>query len=694
MGGSLVHDISLPSPENLDRWCQLEWLLTNGIGGFASSTIAGINTRRYHSLLTAALKPPVERVVTVSKLDEFIHQGSEIFPLCANEFGDGTISPHGFRSISRFYLESLLPVWEFNIQSAILEKRIWMQHGENKTFIRYTLLKSNSPIQLILRPLCCFRDFHSHQHGPQPFNLHSSNTSFTLTFGQDTDSASLHAIPSQSITTSSGEFFAAPDWYWNFFHRAEAARGLDTREDLLCPGEFRVSMSAGDSVTLLLECSTNEARTALSPKKLHAASFHSHGKELQRRQKLRQVSEAANPSPDPLFPTLAIAADAFVVTRKIASKKTPGKSIIAGYPWFSDWTRDTMISLPGILLSTGRLEDARSVLLTYEAFAKDGLLPNRFPDEGEELEFNSVDGVLWYFVAIYRYFKVTEDKALLKSVLPTLSNILEHFRQGTRFNIHVNPTDKLLFAGCAGVQLTWMDAKLGSWVVTPRVGKPVEINALWVNALFILSEFASICREPALQKSLRLEAEQTMQSFEQRFWNNSGGYLFDVIDIPITSADQTQNTNQSFDDSFRPNQVIACSLPFLPVSIPKAQQVLEKCETILLTPFGLRTLSPSHPDYKPRYAGTAFHRDSSYHQGTVWPWLIGCYVRAHINAFGKTKKLVAQLAQLREHFFQAGLGQVSEIFDADPPHSPEGCIAQAWSLGELIAVTELLQEDD
>lgn len=640
---------------NIEVSHRFEWLVTNGIGGYASGTVAGFNTRRYHGVLVAALRPPVARTVLVAKLDATVNYRGESYSLYVNEFADGTVDPCGYQHIESFELEGSIPVWRYAFSDALLEVRLWMAHGRNISYVTYSAVRGQAPMELSIAPLCTYRDFHSHSHGRSEPELSTTDSGFELTYGE---------ARTYRVVAEDAVFVQRPDWYWQFKHRLETYRGLDDTEDLFRPGEFSAHLDEGESVTLV--CSAETMALASGRAALAA--------ERKREQGLLQGC----PTGDTVRARLTLAADQFVVRRSRGAKgRSTGASVIAGYPWFGDWGRDTMIALPGLTLATGRADVAAEILRTFAGHVSEGMLPNRFPEAGEEPEYNTVDATLWYFVAIYEHWLSTEDNGLARELFPVLVEIIEAHRRGTRYRIHIDGDDELLYAGEPGVQLTWMDAKVGDWVVTPRIGKPVEVNALWYNVLRIVAELAGRLRKRDLAREYAKAAEAVQDSFQKRFWYPEGGYLYDVVDGPDAA-----------DPSLRPNQIFALSLPF-PVIDPgssneNARAVVDACGRELYTPHGLRTLAPSDSRYIGVYRGGPRERDGAYHQGTVWPWLLGPFVKAHHRVYGDAELARSFLNPLKAHLLDAGIGTISEIFDGAPPQDARGCYAQAWSVAEIL----------
>jgi predicted glycogen debranching enzyme len=653
-----------------------EWLVTNGLGGYASSTLAGINTRRYHGLLVAALTPPVERTVLVGGLIEWAAYDGRRYALSTHEYSTGVVDQHGYRNLQSFALEGALPVWTFALGGALLQKRAWMADGENTTYITYRVLRGTSAVDLEITPLVTYRDFHA------------------LTSGRDwhpqieiaPHGAMIYAFERARpfwLLADRGSFMPNEVWYWDFQHREERARGLDDRSDLYAAGAFTFSLRPGECFTLVL---TTEATANLdSARALEAAQERQH--ELLRRAKAEES--------DPVVQQLVLAADEFIVNRgmgdagwgmgqdlpsPIPHPASPGKTVIAGYHWFNDWGRDTMIALPGLALSTGRPEDAAGILRTFARYVADGLLPNNFPDSAGVIPgYNTADATLWYAIAIHAYYQATGDDALLDELLPVLRDIADRHIAGTRYHIHVDPNDGLLYAGEPGVQLTWMDAKIGDWVITPRIGKPVEINALWYNLLRTLAEFLRKRNDFAAVRYDQL-AGQARDSFCRRFIRSDVEHLADVVDTP-----------DGDDWTLRPNQVFAVSLPYPLLEGDAARRVVDSTARGLLTSYGLRSLDPDHIAYKGVYAGTPVERDSIYHQGPVWTWLLGAYAEAHYRVYADKDAALALLRPIEHHLRDACLGSVSEILEGDPPHLPRGAVAQAWGVAELLRVWRSLE---
>jgi predicted glycogen debranching enzyme len=639
-----------------------EWLVTNGLGGYASSTVTGINTRKYHGLLVAALTPPVERTVLVAGLVEWATYDGQRYPLSTHEYAGGTIDPQGYRYIQSFRLHGTLPVWTYAFGDALVERRVWMVYGSNTTYVMYTLVRGTLELDLEITPLVTYRSFHALTSGQgwQPGVEKQPQGAVIRAYDQ--------AQPFQ-LLANTGRFDQMGYWFWNFYAREEAARGIDSRSDLYAPGTFTVTLHTGTHFTLVL---TTEMQAEMNGSISLAAE--------QERQ-VQLLRRARADTAQPVVQQLTLAADQFIVQRQLPtdSPDTPGeqhgKTVIAGYHWFNDWGRDTMISLPGLTLTTGRSEEAALILRTFARFVADGMLPNNFPDSsGVVPGYNTADATLWYVLAVYAYYTATNDTSLVDDLLPVLRNIVDWHRRGTRYHIGVDPVDGLLHAGEPGVQLTWMDAKIGDWVATPRTGKPVEINALWYNTLRILFYFLQE-RDDDTAKEYRALADKVRDSFRSRFPRPDLSHLADVIDGP-----------NGDDLTMRPNQIFAVSLPFPLLDGVEAEEVVNAVGRALLTSYGLRSLSTDNPAYRGDYRGDPGRRDSGYHQGPVWAWLMGAYVEAHYRVYGDPQAALAFLQPFEYHLGDAGLGSISEIFEGDPPHLPRGAIAQAWSVAEVLRV--------
>jgi len=632
---------------NYDEAVQDEWLETNGLGGWAGSSIIGCNTRRYHGLLVAATVPPTERMNLVNKLDETIILSNQRFDLSTNDYGD-VISPQGYQYLSSFK-KDLFPEWIYEVNGIKLTKTIAMVHGENTTLIIYKVEKANEPFILELLPLISARGYHSLQHA-------YNNIFWDVQFENGIfKNQPFYGAPNIYLSVPGATYKHDPHWFYRFNYAVEKYRGLDFEEDLFNHGMFTLELKEGDSLGIIISTEDPQNRN------VHI---------LLEQENLRRKDLIKGYEKNETLQQLILAADQFIVKRD-----EDLKTVIAGYHWFTDWSRDTMISLPGLCLSTARYEDAKKIIAAFAKNVSMGMLPNRFTDNNEPPEYNNVDGTLWYFVAIYKYLEHTNDtEFILKEILPVLKNIIDWHFKGTRYNIHVDE-DGLLYAGEKGVQLTWMDAKIGDWVVTPRMGKPVEIQALWYNALKIFAELLELNEQQNDAALVLLHAKKARENFLKLFWYEDGNYLYDVID-----------ENNHPDISLRPNQLFAISLPFALIEGEHAKAVLKITEEKLYTPVGLRSLSGDDKRYVSTYSGDAYKRDSSYHQGTVWSWLLGSYVDVLMKVNGDKAKTKKVIDNFKYHLNESCIGSISEIFDADVPHYPRGCVAQAWGVAEILRV--------
>jgi len=633
--------------QDLDRALSLEWLETNGRGGFASGTVAGANTRRYHALLLIARKPPADRLVLVNHLEEWIDLDGRSIPLSTNLY-PGAVHPAGYVHCTGFS-STPWPTWVFDCGGAAIQREIFCVPGRDLVVVRWKAI-GTKPISTILRvrPMLSGRNYHATHHENGTLSTDTSIGPARVVWQPYPDVPAVRAV-------HSGEYRHEPDWYRLIQFPAERHRGLDGEEDWWTPGEFRFELKPGEDHTLAL---TSEAVDRLDTDALAK-------RETTRRAPFDRTKQAA----DPLASALQRAAEAYL------SERGAGQTVIAGYPWFTDWGRDTFIALPGLCLVTGRHETAWRIIESFSAHVSEGMVPNRFPDAGEQPEYNTIDASLWFIHAIGRYLTYSNDEARVRATAwPAVQQIIDGYRRGTRYNIRMDG-DGLIAGGVPGAQLTWMDAKVGDWVVTPRYGKPVEIQALWVRSLEVGADLATKFGDSAYAARCRRDRALAVQSFRAKFWHEAGGYLYDVIDGPDGS-----------DASIRPNQLYALSLCDDLVTKEQAASIIRVVQDQLLTPVGVRTLSPTDHRYRPRYEGGVVERDGAYHQGTVWPFLLGPFLTAWSTVFGKNVKAKTQarafLNGLERHLSDACLGQISEIFDGDEPHHPRGCPAQAWSVAE------------
>ena len=617
---------------NLPYALSREWLETDGTGSYASSTLCGLNTRRYHGLFVAALDPPVRRAVLLSKIEPAIVSAGRAWELGANQY-PGVIHPDGYTRLADFRIDPF-PTWVWRCGTLAVEQSLFLVQGARLLAVQYRLLEGVGAI-LELRPLLAYRDYHALTHQNPALNAELHETSGVVSIEPYASLPALHFAHNCDSLARTG------DWYHNFQYAREQERGLDFEEDLFQPFVLRHALEPGRPATLLVSL---EPRDSAEYDALQAA-------ELERRGAFGKDR-------------LTWAASQFLVARGNST------SVIAGYHWFTDWGRDTMISLPGLTLES---ESARDILLTFASHLSQGMLPNRFPDAGELPEYNTVDAALWFCEAVRSFAeRGGVDETVRTQLYPALCDILDWHIRGTRYGIGVD-ADGLLECGAPGVQLTWMDAKVGDWVVTPRAGKPVEVQALWFNAVSIIEELARRFDDAARAEACGVLRDKIRASFLAWFWNAERNCLYDVAG------------RDTSDGSLRPNQVFAISLPHPLVEGAAAAAILAAVERELLTPYGLRTLAPGEAGYRGRYEGDVVSRDSAYHQGTVWPWLIGAYIDAYLRVHqGGEEHCRTLLAPLMASLDEAGVGQISEIYDGDPPHTPRGCIAQAWSVAEVL----------
>lgn len=647
-----------------------EWLVANGLGGYSSGTLSGIATRRYHGLLVAALPTPLGRTVMLNHvLETLIFSNGNKINLTEQEIHNTRMEFAALRRLKSFHLEMGLPVWRYEIEGLLLEKRLYLPYQQNTVHICYKVLECTEPVRLELRPAVNFR--------PQEAAVESmfvDPSEYVFSVHDDYFRLEGEKFPPLHLKMQGGNFTFTIDRRRrnDIFFRLEAARGYTSVGEFWSPGYFAVTLEKGVEVTFTCSTESPETLRLLSPEEVF---------DLEVRRRFHLLDMASIPADAGLPAELVLAADQFIVTpagraEEAARARASGeevKTVIAGYHWFTDWGRDTMISLEGLTITTGRHHEASFILRTFAKYVRDGLIPNMFPEHGKTGLYHTADASLWFFHALSRYMRITNDRETLRVILPKLLSIVEHHLRGTLFNIGIDPEDGLLRQGEEGYQLTWMDAKVKDWVVTPRRGKAVELNALWYNALNILAGWLND-EDPAQAANLREHALRARQSFNRRFWFDEGGYLYDVIDGPNGS-----------DKACRPNQVFAISLDFPILDEERWASVMNVVEHRLLTPVGLRSLSQEHPDYKASYRGDLWTRDAAYHQGTVWGWLIGPFIDAWLKLHPNDCDGARQfLAGFEQHLGEAGVGSISEIFDAEAPFTPRGCIAQAWSVAEVL----------
>jgi predicted glycogen debranching enzyme len=634
---------------------RLEWLEADGLGGFASGTVSGVRTRRYHALLLAATTPPTGRCVLINGFDAWLETDGGSFPLSSQLYGPDVVHPDGARRLASFELTPW-PKWTYTCEDgSIVEQELFVPKGSAAACLSWRLAKPG-PGRAVLnvRPFMSGRDYHSLHHRNADFRFEPLREGRALVFRP------YAGLPGVRVLTS-GAYEHKPEWYGNFLYDEERARGLECGEDLASPGVFTFDLTDGEAVWIV-------AAEGLGDELPDAAPVNC----LPRLRSSERRRRAALPT------RLDRAADDYIV------KRDAGKTIVAGYPWFTDWGRDTFISMRGLCLATGRLDVARDILVGWADAVSEGMLPNLFPDGKAAPEYNAVDASLWYVIAVHDYFEAIaaagKKVAALdrKALEQAVAAILDGYASGTRFGIHAD-ADGLLAAGVPGAQLTWMDAKIGDWVVTPRIGKPVEVQALWLNALRIGGRFSPRWSELH---------DKGVAAFRSRFWNESGGYLYDVVDV--------EHATGATDGTFRPNQIFAVGgLPFPVLEGERARRVVDEVERRLLTPLGPRSLAPDEHDYTSRYEGGPRERDGSYHQGTVWPWLMGGFVEAWVRVRGggveaRREARARFLDPLLDHLDAAGLGHLPEIADAEAPHTPRGCPFQAWSIGEALRLDRIV----
>ena len=647
-----------------------EWLVTNGLGGYASGTVPGVITRRYHGFLITALPAPFGRIMMLNDLQETLHFNDGIsIRLGGEERSGGPLQLHGAEYLKRFHLELGLPVWRYEVKGYIIEKRILMPYRQNTVHITYRLLAGDDPLRIELRPAINFRSHDAPVCAPLAghYVLTVIDEHFEFSAGRDWPQLRMMVYSPESTFTFERKNIR------EVVYRTEESRGYEGVGDLWSAGYFSVELGKGHSATLVASTERWETILTLRPTDVARA-------EAVRRTQL--IDTAPEPLKEGPGKQLLFAADQFLIipawrredmARAHASGGELG-TIIAGYHWFTDWGRDSMISLEGLSLIPGRFKEAASILNTFAGYIENGLIPNTFPEAQKKGRYNTADATLWFFHAIDRYLSYTNDKTLLQALMPKLKDIVEHHLKGTRFGIKVEDKDGLLTQGEAGYQLTWMDAKAEDWIVTPRRGKAVEINALWYNALKLLQEWSEEAGESDYASQLAAYAEKNRSSFNARFWYAPGGYLYDVVD-----------GEQGNDDACRPNQLLALSLHYPVLDEKRWEAVVTTVKDKLLTPVGLRSLAPGHPDYKEKYYGNLNSRDAAYHQGTVWAWLIGPFLDAWLRVYpSKREEARDFLKGFKPHLNESCIGSISEIFDAEPPYTPRGCIAQAWSIAEVL----------
>jgi predicted glycogen debranching enzyme len=657
--------------KDVEPLLEREWLVTNGLGGYASGTVSGVATRRYHGLLVAALPAPFGRTMMLNHLTELVRlpDGTQAL-FGGQERVGGTLEVHGTPNLIDFRLDAGLPVFCYEVNGYVLEKQVQLLHQQNTVHVTYRLVQGDGTVRLKLRPSVHFRphDAPVSMTLDHPYRLTACNHHYELTDGSELPPLRLFLHGRHGSFTLEGQRII------EILYRIEESRGYESQGDLWCPGYFRADLARGADVTLVASTEGWETILALQPAEAQRAE----------RERRRRLLHAADPAArDGAGAEFVLAADQFIIApagrvEDAARAHAAGdevRTVIAGYHWFTDWGRDTMISLEGLTLTTGRHLEAGYILRTFAHYVRDGLIPNLFPEGQKEGLYHTADATLWFFHAIARYLDVTGDRETLRLVLPKLVDIFEHHLRGTHFGIGVDPKDGLLRQGAEGYQLTWMDAKVGDWVVTPRRGKAVEINALWYNALRLLEGWLRAEQGEEAARPVAVQAERVYRSFNERFWYAEGGYLYDVVDTEPSGNDA----------SCRPNQVFAIALSHPVLEPSRWEPVLSVVRKRLLTPVGLRSLAPGSPDYKAQYYGDLRSRDAAYHQGTVWSWLIGPFIDAWLKVHPEDRTQARRLLEgLTDHLSEACIGSVSEVFDAEPPFTPRGCVAQAWGVAEVL----------
>jgi predicted glycogen debranching enzyme len=663
-------DWSALAPEAAENLLTREWLVTNGLGGYASGTVAGVLTRRYHGLLVAALPAPLGRTLMLSRLWERLRLPDRRVVVISDEDHVGVTLPlQGARYLTEFRLEAGLPVWRYDLGDAVIEKRLHLVHRQNTVHVRYALVSGATPVRLTLRPTMHFRphDEPVSESMGGPYTITACEDRYEVSAGPGRPSLHLQIHGERAAFTVDGKLIH------DVLYRVEESRGYQASGGLWSPGYFRVDLEPGKDATVVASTEPWDAIRALHPAEAMLA---------ERDRRLRLIAAAPPAARTGPAAELVLAADQFIITP--AGRVEDGarahaagdevRTVIAGYHWFTDWGRDTMISLEGLALATGRGLEAGYILRTFGHYVRDGLIPNLFPEGDNHGLYHTADATLWFFHAVDRYVSVTGDRPTLAVLLPTLADIVEHHLRGTRFGIGVDPKDGLLRQGAPGYQLTWMDAKVDDWVVTPRRGKAVEINALWYNALRLLEGWLRAAGDADAAGALAVHARQAMASFNERFWYPDGEHLYDVVD-----------GEHGDDPACRPNQVLAISLRHPVLDRVRWPAVLETVRRRLLTPVGLRSLAPGHTDYKAQYYGDLRARDAAYHQGTVWGWLIGPWIDAWLAVHPEDRAGARRFLEgFVPHLDQACIGSISEIFDAEAPFTPRGCVAQAWSVAEVL----------
>ncbi len=673
-------DFSRAASDHVPQWLNREWLVTNGLGGYASGTIAGAVTWKYHGLLIAALPAPLGRTTMLNHLEEGLFRPGHKL----TQFGGAEPShPDEAKApnyLVEFRLENQMPFWRYDVEGIQIEKRLVMPYLQNTVHITFTLLSRHENVFLELRPSVHFRPFEGNVGAAHPgeYGVHARGQRFEIDVASE-DYPPLRLL----VSAKHSRFIHEGGALREIFYQRDAERGYDARGGLWTPGYFSTALEPAVPVTLIASTEHWHTITALDPE----AAFVT---ECDRRKRLLRIARPEvqrGPAAE-----LVLAADHFIITpagriKDAARARAAGdelRSVIAGYHWFTDWGRDTMISLEGLAITTGRHHEAGWILRTFAHYVRDGLIPNMFPEGRNEGLYHTADASLWFFQAVHRYMLATGDRETLSALLPVLRGIAEHHLRGTKFGIGVDPADGLLRQGAEGYQLTWMDAKVGDWVVTPRRGKAVEINALWFNALELLAGWCQEANESSAANEFHAQAERVRESFTVRFWNPATNCLYDVIDGLAGGGP---------DPAIRPNQILSIALTHPVLARERWEPVLKIVQEQLLTPVGLRSLSRGHQDYKPKYYGDLRSRDAAYHQGTVWGWLIGPFIDAWLKVHPGDRAAARRFLEgFVPHLNEACVGSISEIFDAEAPFTPRGCIAQAWSVAEVLRCFALTEQ--
>lgn len=667
---NIIRRMPWNSANRPDLLVSREWLVCNGLGGYASGTVAGVVTRRYHGYLVAGLSAPFGRMVMFNHLAEILHlPNGEKIDIGGEERDQDDLILHGASDLKEFRLENGVPIWTYQIGEIQLERMVHMPYQQNTVHITYRFLSAPGPMRLELRPSFHFRHHESEVSLPlqDPYTITVQGRRCEIQGHSDLPVLRLILLADHGALTLDGGALR------EVFYRTEATRGYDSRGTVWSPGYFRTLLGPGRLATLVASTEPWPTILALKPEDALTA---------QRERAKRLLSMAPPQARSGTAAELVLAADQFIISpvgraEDAARARASGdetRTVIAGYHWFTDWGRDTMISLEGLTITTGRYSEAGWILRTFAHHVRDGLIPNLFPEGEKDGLYHTADASLWFFHALRCYLDATDDRITLRQILPKLRDIADHHLKGTRFNLRVDPADGLLHQGQEGYQLTWMDAKVGDWVVTPRRGKAVEINALWFNALRQLEIWLREEDEPQAADLYAQHAERARQSFNRRFWYAAGSYLYDVVD-----------GERGDDAAMRPNQILSISLPHPILDQARWKTVLHAVKETLLTPVGLRSLGPGHPDYKSKYFGDLRARDAAYHQGTVWAWLIGPFINAWLKVHPEDRQGARRFLEgFVPHLDEACIGSISEVFDAEAPYTSRGCIAQAWSVAEVL----------